>query len=176
MTAPSSPNAAAVPWPTLVKAALLAGAGGGLVIYLLAQAQAWTSLALLAPAFGASCVLVFVLPDSPLAQPRNVIGGHLVSTAMGLLTFAVLGHSPLSLGVGVGLAIVAMVLTRTLHPPAGGNPIVVILTAAPLSFLFKPMLLGTLAIVLIGGLYHRFVTRRPWPLSRLSSSLARSNQ
>jgi CBS-domain-containing membrane protein len=73
----------------------------------------------------------------------------------------------LSLGVAVGLAIVAMMLTRTLHPPAGGNPIVVILAAAPVSFLFNPMLLGTLAIVGVGAFYHRFVTRRSWPLPRL---------
>jgi CBS-domain-containing membrane protein len=165
MSLPSRRSSTAASRLSLAKPAVLSGAGAGLAIYLLAQAQAWTSLALLAPAFGSSCVLVFVLPDSPLAQPRNVIGGHLLSTAIGLLAFVLLGHSPLSLAVGVGCAIVTMVLTDTLHPPAGANPIVVILAGAPLKVLVAPVLLGTLIIVALGALYHRFITRRPWPLT-----------
>jgi CBS-domain-containing membrane protein len=150
-------------WLAPVMAALVAGCGGGLTIYLLAQVQAWTSLLMLAPAFGASCVLVFALPDSPLAHPRNVIGGHLVSTAVGLAALAILGHGPLAMGVGVGIAIVAMMLTRTLHPPAGGNPVMVILGGASVSFLFKPILLGAVVIVLIGAAYHHLVAGRRYP-------------
>jgi CBS-domain-containing membrane protein len=108
-------------------------------------------------------VLVFVLPGSPLAQPRNVIGGHLVSTVMGLLAMALLGHGPLAMGAGVAAAIMGMMLTRTLHPPAGGDPVLVILSSAPISFLLKPMLLGTVAIVLIGIAYHRLVAGRAYP-------------
>ena len=102
----------------------VSGLGGFLVIFLLAQlTQSLHALLLIAP-FGASCVLVFALPQTPVAQPRNLIGGHLISTAVGLAVFALLGASPLSYALAVGAAIAAMQLTGTLHPPAGADPIV----------------------------------------------------
>ena len=141
----------------------IGGLGGFIVIFLLAQLTAsFHTLLLIAP-FGASCVLVFALPQSPLAQPRNVIGGHLISATVGLGVFALLGAVPLSYGLGVGLAIAAMELTGTLHPPAGADPIVVILAKASWPFLFSPVLVGALAIVIIAFVYHRGVSRRNYP-------------
>ena len=141
----------------------VAGLGGFLAIFLLAQAtSSFHQLLLIAP-FGASCVLVFGLPQSPLAQPRNVIGGHLISTAIGLAVFYLLGASPLSFGLGVGVAIAVMLLTGTTHPPAGADPIVVILAKAAWPFLFSPVLIGAVAIVIIAVIYHRLVSRRSYP-------------
>ncbi len=137
--------------------------GGFLVIFLLAQLTASLHAALLIAPFGASCVLVFGLPQSPLAQPKNVIGGHLISAAVGLMAFHLLGASPLSFGLGVGVAIAAMLLTGTTHPPAGADPIVVILAKAAWPFLFSPILIGAATIVVIGLIYHRLVTRRSYP-------------
>ena len=117
---------------------------------------------LIAP-FGASCVLVFALPQSPLAQPRNVIGGHLVSAAVGLLVFTLLGAHPWSFAIGVGLAITAMQITGTLHPPAGADPIVVILAKAGWLFLASPILIGAVVIVLGGIIFHKTVSRRDYP-------------
>jgi CBS-domain-containing membrane protein len=119
---------------------------------------------LIAP-FGASCVLVFAIPQSPLAQPRNVIGGHLISTAAGLSVFGMLGQTPLAFALGVGLAIAAMLLTGTVHPPAGADPIVVILAGASWPFLFVPVLIGTVCIVLLGAGFHRWVTGKTYPLT-----------
>jgi len=136
-------------------AILVAGVGGALAIFVLATIQSRTSLAMLVPSFGASCALVFAHPESPFAQPRNVIGGHLVSSAFGLLALAVLGTGPIAMAAGVGLAIAGMMATRTMHPPAGGDPLIVILTAAPIGFLAQPILFGTCVIVLIGAAYHR---------------------
>jgi CBS-domain-containing membrane protein len=170
----SSPEAAQTPAPkaspfgvapsaqTWIGAGV-AGLGGFLVIFLLAQLTASLHAALLIAPFGASCVLVFGLPQSPLAQPRNVIGGHLISTAVGLMVFYLLGASPLSFGLGVGVAIAAMLVTGTTHPPAGADPIVVILAKAAWPFLFSPVLLGAVAIVIIGLIYHRVVSRRSYP-------------
>ena len=141
----------------------VAGLGCFLVIFLLAQLTASFHTALLIAPFGASCVLVFGLPQSPLAQPRNVIGGHLISTAVGLAVFYLLGASPLSFGLGVGVATTVMLLTGTTHPPAGADPIVVILAKAAWPFLFSPVLIGAVAIVVIGLIYHRAVSRRSYP-------------
>jgi CBS-domain-containing membrane protein len=145
-------------WPAAVS-----GLGGFLVIYLLSQLSASFGVLLLVAPFGASCVLVFALPQSPLAQPRNVIGGHLISAFIGIAIFGLLGAHPLSFALAVGLAIAAMQATGTLHPPAGADPIVVLATGASWSFLVMPMLAGTLVIVAVAYCYHRFVSRRSYP-------------
>ena len=137
----------------------LAGLAGFLTIYLLAEATATLGTILLIAPFGASCVLVFALPQSPLAQPRNVIGGHVISTTLGLAVLSVMGAGPAALALSVGLAISAMSLTRTLHPPAGADPIVVIMAGASWHFLFVPVLAGAVATVLIAALFLRWIAR-----------------
>jgi CBS-domain-containing membrane protein len=91
-------------------------------LWTMVKSRELTGLTLLVAPFGASCVLVVALPASPLARPRNVIGGHLIATGAGLCVFTLLGAGPLTLALGVGLAISAMLLTGTLHPPARANP------------------------------------------------------
>jgi CBS-domain-containing membrane protein len=155
---------------------LLAALGGGGCIFLLASTQAASGLKLVIPPFGASCVLVFLLPDSPLAQPRNVIGGHLISTLMGLIALKLCGSGALAEGLGVGLAILAMALTRTAHPPAGADPLVVIAAGAGWKFLASPVLAGALLVVGLGLAYHGLATRRPYPLNALSLFGSRSSR
>lgn len=152
-------------------AAAVSGLGGFVAVYLLAQVtQSLGGLLLIAP-FGASCVLLFALPKSPLAQPRNVIGGHLISTFVGLTVLTLLGSHPLAMGLGVGLAIMAMQITGTLHPPAGGDPLVVIAAGAGWSFLAMPVLFGTVALVAVAFGYHRLVSREPYASSLWQTSV-----
>ncbi|MGV1759758.1 HPP family protein [Rhizobium sp. A22-96] len=146
-----------------VRTALVSGFGGFLVIYILSQLSATLGVFLLVAPFGASCVLVFALPQSPLAQPKNVIGGHLISAFIGVAAFALLGAHPLSFALAVGLAIAAMQATETLHPPAGADPIVVIAAGASWPFLVTPMLAGTILIVGAAYCYHRFISQRSYP-------------
>lgn len=142
---------------------LISGMGGMLTIWLLAElTQTLDQILLIAP-FGASCVLLFALPSSPLAQPKNVVVGHLISSLIGLTTMTLFGDSALACGIGVGLAITAMQFSGTLHPPAGADPLVVILTGAGWSFLGLPVLAGTVALVILAIFYHRLITRRPYP-------------
>lgn len=141
------------PW----RNALIAGLGGALTIAVLAAVHATHVAALLIPPFGASCVLVFGVPASPFARPRNVIGGHLVSAAVGLGAVAVLGTGPLGVAVGVGLAIAAMMVSDTVHPPAGANPIVVAITGAGWPFLIAPILVGATVVVVMGLAYRRLI-------------------
>jgi len=160
---------------TRIIAPLISGLGGFILILILSQLEAFikgssvmtADMALLAASFGASCVLVFAIPQSPLARPKNVIGGHLISTLVGLILLFTLGASPLTMALGVGLAIALMQATETLHPPAGGDPLIVLLAAGAYgwSFLLTPILIGTVAIVIIGWLYHKFVSRRVYALA-----------
>lgn len=155
---------------TRLRTALISGLGGFLVIFALSALGANLHIAVLVAPFGASCVLVFALPQSPLAQPRNVIGGHLISSTVGIVILAALGHSPLAYGVAVGLAIAAMQATDTLHPPAGADPIVVLAAGASWSFLGIPILLGSTAIVAAAYGFHRWISGRGYPLRQSLST------
>jgi CBS-domain-containing membrane protein len=120
------------------------------------------SLLIMAP-FGATCALLFGAPDSPLAQPRNVIGGHVIATAISLLFLYVLGDSWWVVALGVSTTIAVMQYTRTLHPPAGADPIVVILTHASWQFIFIPVLAGAVILVICSLITNNFDKNRHYP-------------
>ncbi|MEJ1970581.1 MAG: HPP family protein [Rhizomicrobium sp.] len=161
----SKPGPESLPSPARTLGfAAVSGLGGFIVIFLLAQATASLHAVLLIAPFGASCVLVFALPQSPLARPRNVIGGHLISATTGVCVYALFGAVPWSFGFAVGLAIALMELTGTLHPPAGADPIVVLLAKAGWTFILSPVLAGAVLIVAIAFAYHRVLSQRPYPI------------
>ena len=145
------------------KTTLLAGIGAAICItglsFISSQANA---LWLMAP-FGATMVILFSLPTSPLAQPRNIIMGHVITAAIGLMVAYFFGVNELTLGLAVGLSIIVMMLTHTIHPPAGANPLVIMLAGENWSFLVTPVASGALAIVCFGYLYHRNITGQQYP-------------
>lgn len=105
--------------------------------------------------FGATCVLIFGLPASPLSQPANVVGGHLVSALAGMVVFTMFGGFWWYPALGVGLAITGMMALRVTHPPAGANPLVVFAIEPGWWFLLFPAASGAVLLVLTGVLYHR---------------------
>lgn len=109
---------------------------------------------LMAP-FGATTVLVFGLPKSPLAQPKNVILGHLLTAIVGLLFVQFVGVEPWSMAVATGVGVSLMLLTKTTHPPAGANPILIMLINPGWSFLLTPVLVGAAVIALVGYGYKK---------------------
>lgn len=108
-------------------------------------------LLIMAP-FGATAVLVFGVPASPLAQPKNVIFGHLITAIVGLTFISFVGVTPLTLALATGLGVSAMLLSKTTHPPAGANPLLIMMTGQSWSFLITPVLIGAVTIVLCGML------------------------
>lgn len=130
---------------------LIAGAFATLTIGILAYLDTVTNstLWLMAP-FGATVVLVFGVPKSPLAQPRNVIIGHFLTALIGVLFVEYVGIAPWSLALATGLAVTVMLLTNTTHPPAGANPMLIMLTGQSWAFLFNPVLIGACVIVGLG--------------------------
>ena len=113
----------------------------------------------LIPPFGASMVLVMAVYDSPLAKPKNLILGHILSALSGVIIYYLLGNTFISLGLGVALAVFVMMMTNTVHPPAGANPIIVILTGQSLSFVLLPVAVGAFIIVVFAYLYNRLLKR-----------------
>lgn len=142
--------------------------GGTLSIALLLCLGQWSGhLWIMAP-FGATCVLLYAVSQSPLAQPRNIIFGHFISALVGLVFLKVLGIHFLSIALAVGCAIALMQLLRCVHPPAGANPLVILLTAQTVhyswSFLIFPVLTGALALVAIGLLVNNIKASQKWPI------------
>ena len=113
----------------------------------------------LIPPFGASMVLVMAVHESPLAKPKNLILGHILSALSGVIIFYLLGNTFVSLGFGVALAVFVMMITNTVHPPAGANPIIVILTGQSLNFVFLPVAVAAVIIVVFAYLYNRLLKR-----------------
>jgi CBS-domain-containing membrane protein len=113
--------------------------------------------------FATSIVLVIGSPQVEPAQPRALIGGHLVATLVGLLVLHVTGPQAWAAAAAVGLAVLAMYVTGTFHPPAGINPLLVVSNNLPWSFLFAPVLAGALLLTAFALVWHRWVRRRPWP-------------
>ena len=118
---------------------------------------------LLLASFAASALIVFAYPDSPFAQPRNVIVGHLVGAACGLLFLRFCHASWWCDALAVGSAIGVMKLTRAVHPPACSNPLIVFALKPAWTFLLFPALTGAVLLVLIALFYHNLRREARWP-------------
>jgi CBS domain-containing membrane protein len=148
-------------WRDRIGAALGGAIGIGVTAWVSALAGFdGTTAILLAAPIGASAVLVFAVPSSPLAQPWRVIGGNGISALVGLAVAWWLGHGALAAGVAVGMAILVMSLTRSLHPPGGGTVLLPVLAPAVLAkglgFVLLPIGINAVLLTLCGVLVHRF--------------------
>ena len=150
------------PKPT-IKSVALAGAGAVLAIVVVAALTDLLSTELLLGSFGASCVLMFGSPDVPFSQPRNVVAGHLTSSLVGLLFLAIFGPHWWAVALAVGTSVALMMVTRTVHPPAGSNPVIVFLTQPEWSFLFFPTLVGSFALVAVALVYNDVTRKANYP-------------
>jgi CBS domain-containing membrane protein len=117
--------------------------------------------ALLAAPIGASAVLLFAVPTSPLAQPWPIIGGNIVSLVVGVLVAHLLGHGAFAAGMAVGLAILAMSALRCLHAPGGGTVLLPVLGGPAIlahgyAFALVPVGLNAVLLVIVGLIFHRF--------------------
>lgn len=114
--------------------------------------------------FATSIVLVLCASDTEFAQPRNLVGGHLVATVCGLLVVTLAGHGIFSAALAVFVAVLVMQLTRTMHPPAGIDPVIVATEQVAWSFLLSPVGIGALILVGFTFVWRQRVMRKVWPL------------
>ncbi len=153
-------------------AGILGFAGLGTALAVAAMEMAATASAVpygLVP-FVTSVVLVMTLPDSAPARPRAVIGGHVVSTLVGYGMLAAFGPSPWNAAAATGIAALLMMATRTLHPPAGIDPFLVVNDGLGPGFLLGIVLPGSLLLAGFARLWRAATAE----LARLSSSRSRS--
>jgi len=137
--------------------------GSFLGISILAYLSVYSSYPLIAAPFGATAVLVFGVPDSPLAQPRNVIGGNMIGALTCVTLFFLFGAAPWVMGLSVAITIKLTQLTRTVHPPSGAVALIGILSHASWHFILTPVLCGSIIIVLITLMFSNVVPGRPYP-------------
>jgi CBS-domain-containing membrane protein len=114
--------------------------------------------------FGSSMVLLFGYPESPFAQPKNVFFGHLVTSVVGVLILMFLPVDQfLQIAIAVGLGIFVMILLGVTHPPAGGNPVVIILGTVSYDFLLNPIIFGSIIIIVYSIILNRFILKKNYP-------------
>ena len=136
---------------------------GTLGILAICQITTLVGQPLLIGSFGASAVLLFGATDSPLAQPRNLVGGHLVSAGVAVMVVALFGSSPLTMAIGVGLAIFVMNLTHTTHPPGGATALIGVQGAVGPGFILLPVLAGALILLVTAIFTNNVVYHRSYP-------------
>ncbi len=150
----------------IFKKALLAGIFSAFTIGILTVLTYKSALGLfLAGSFGSSMVLLFGFPESPFAQPKNVFFGHLVTALVGV-TFVAMIPLPMyiNIALAVGVGIFLMILLNVVHPPAGGNPIMVIIGSVSYDYLISPIIFGCIIIISLAILINKFLLKKNYPL------------
>ena len=144
---------------------MYAGLGGAIATLCLLWLSNVSGYVLIMAPFGASCVILFALPESPLAQPKNVVGGHVLTATVGLLALHFFPQSIWVTALAVGVGIAGMVVSKTTHPPAGANPLLILLSGKTFawSFLLFPVAIGAFLLVLMAIVFHSTVTRSKYP-------------
>ena len=150
----------------LLKKAFIAGFFSTLTIGILAILTYKSPFGLfIAASFGSSMVLLFGFPESPFAQPKNVFFGHLVSASVGVF-FVNLIPLPIYINIAfaVGIGIFLMILLDVVHPPAGGNPILVIIGSFSYDYLIFPVITGCIIIILLAIFINKLILKKKYPL------------
>ncbi|MEA5097392.1 MAG: HPP family protein [Burkholderiaceae bacterium] len=140
-------------------------------IYAVYLVNSWLGIAdhenlYLIGSFGASAVLIYGAPTAELSQPRNFVGGHLISALAGVLMQKLVpGNIALAAALAVSLAIAGMHLTRTLHPPGGATALIAVISGPSIrdlgfGYLFSPVLVGVLIMLAVALLVNNLSSNK----------------
>ena len=144
-----------------------AAAGLSLALWLVAPPASPFMLASL----GGSAVFLLGLTDAPAAQPRALLGGHLGAAFIGIACYQCFGDALWVYALAQGLTLGYMLLTRTVHPPAGANPVIMVYGHSGFAALWQPVLLGVLSLALVAYVWSRmFAARVRYPAAWLDPS------
>ncbi len=115
--------------------------------------------------FGSTMVLLYGYPESPFAQPKNIFFGHLLTSVVGIF-FLYLIPLPLYvlIPLAVGFGICLMIMFNFTHPPAGGNPIIVIMGSVSLDYIISPVMIGSIILIIFGIVLNRLILKKKYPL------------
>ena len=110
-------------------------------------------------------VLIFGYPKSPFSQPKNIFFGHLLASVIGII-FLYITVLPIYLLIplSVGFSITLMILLNIVHPPAGANPIIVIIGGVSIDYIINPIIIGSIIILIFGLVLNRLILKKKYPL------------
>ena len=154
---------AAIPPSPSMKEIIFIAIGAFLAASVIGFLAYYTKQPIIMGSFGASIFVLFVLPDSPFAQPRNVIIGHFITTLIGLIFYNLVSSDWWSMALALAFAIAAMQFLRVPHPPAGSNPFIVFLLGANWDYLWMPTVIGAILIVVVALIYNNISKDRSYP-------------
>jgi len=143
--------------------------GIGIIAYLQSQTLPHSDVVYLIGSFGASSVLVYGVIQSPLAQPRNLIGGHLVSALVGVTVLQLLPDILwLTAPLAVSLSIVLMQYSKTLHPPGGATALIAVTGSSELKnlgywYVLSPVLSGAVILLIVALVFNNLTLNRHYP-------------
>lgn len=153
--------------------------GIGIIAYLQSQTLPSADVVYLIGSFGASSVLVYGVIQSPLAQPRNLIGGHLVSAIVGV-TVQKLAPDVLYITapLAVSLAIVLMQITKTLHPPGGATALIAVTGSETIKnlgywYVLSPVLFGAIILLIVALVFNNVTSKRKYPATKKFDEIRR---
>ena len=153
--------------------------GLGSIAFLQYRAFPQQDLVFLIGSFGASCVLVYGVIQSPLAQPRNLIGGHVISAIIGVTVQKFLPDVLwLSAPLAVSFSIVFMQITKTLHPPGGATALIAVtgspeIKALGYSYVFTPVLSGAAILLAAALIFNNMTKNRQYPSAQAAARFRR---
>ena len=109
-------------------------------------------------------VLLYGYPESPFAQPKNIIVGHFLTSLVGII-FLNFVHLPIFINIplAVGFGVMLMILFKVTHPPAGGNPIIVIIGSVSYDYLLTPVIAGSIVVILFGVIINKLLLKKKYP-------------
>ena len=113
---------------------------------------------------GSTMVLLYGYPESPFAKPKNIFFGHFLTSLVGVIfvnfvPLPIFIIIPVAVGIGVGL----MIILNVTHPPAGGNPIIVIMGSVSFEYLISPVISGSIIVIVFGIILNKFIAKRNYP-------------
>lgn len=132
-------------------------AGAALGLSLVLQFVDPPSAPLFLASFGGSAVFLFGLTRAPAAQPRALFGGHVGGALIGIICSQLFGYALWVYVVALVLTLIFMLVTKTVHPPAGANPLIVMHAHASLMAIWQPVIVGVAILALIAALWSRLI-------------------
>ena len=138
--------------------------GGAIAIALALLLVAGRNSPFLLFSLGGSTVFLFVLTETEAAQPRALLGGHIGGALIGILCYQTFGDALWVSVAAIVLTMIYMVVTRTIHPPAGANPLIMVDHHAGFLSALNPVLAGVLTLFIVAMVWSRFRPGKKYPL------------
>ena len=143
---------------------LIAGSAASIIIGVLSFLSFETSTGFwLMFSFGSTTLIVLIFYESEFAQPINIFFGHLLGIVVGILFNELVGISFISLGLSVGLTVTLMMYLKVIHPPAAANPLIALFADVSLNYIFFPVIVGSLTIIILSIIINKFILKRAYP-------------